>query len=196
MSNKERIRKIAVTAALSALTIVLGLTGFGFIVIPPLPSITIMHVPVILGALLEGPIVGATVGLLFGVFSVIQATLIGSAADAVFATYPLVAILPRIAIGLAAWGIFRLINGKPHAKTRIWRYTAAVVAGAIAGSLTNTILVLGSFGVLKLYPWEMIGAAAALNGPLEAAAAAIISGAVIAAWYGVTTRKGSKLFSE
>jgi len=57
---QDRTRKIVVTGVLGAIAILLGLTHWGFI-----PwfgwdvSLTIMHVPVIIGAILEGPVVGA-----------------------------------------------------------------------------------------------------------------------------------------
>ena len=34
-----------------------------------------MHVPVIIGAVLEGPIVGLVIGFIFGLFSLIQAAI-------------------------------------------------------------------------------------------------------------------------
>lgn len=44
---------------------VLGLTPLGIIPIGPLNA-TILHVPVIIGAVLEGPVVGFVIGLIFG----------------------------------------------------------------------------------------------------------------------------------
>ncbi len=49
---------------LSGISIFLGLTGLGFINIPPVKA-TIMHIPVIIGAIIEGPIVGGLIGLVF-----------------------------------------------------------------------------------------------------------------------------------
>ncbi|MGO3018764.1 MAG: ECF transporter S component, partial [Anaerococcus sp.] len=72
MNNKEKTRKLVVTAMLGAITIVLGLTPLGFIPLGFI-NITTMHIPVIIGAILEGPIVGAIVGLLFGLFSIVNA---------------------------------------------------------------------------------------------------------------------------
>lgn len=59
-------RKMAVAGMLGAISIVLSVTGLGMI---PMPSLagraTIMHVPVILAAILEGPVVGAFTGFIF-----------------------------------------------------------------------------------------------------------------------------------
>jgi uncharacterized membrane protein len=56
---------------LSGISIFMGLTGLGFIPLPFMKA-TIMHIPAIIGAILEGPLVGATVGLVFGLFSIYQ----------------------------------------------------------------------------------------------------------------------------
>lgn len=59
--SKFSVRQIAMIGMLSAISIFLGLTGLGFIPIPPVKA-TIMHIPVIIGAIVEGPIVGSLVG--------------------------------------------------------------------------------------------------------------------------------------
>ena len=64
-------RQIAVIGMLSAVSILLGSTGFGFIPLP-MAKATIMQIPVIIGTILEGPVVGISVGLIFGVFSIFQ----------------------------------------------------------------------------------------------------------------------------
>lgn len=69
--SKFSVRQIAMIGMLSAISIFLGLTGLGFIPIPPVKA-TIMHIPVIIGAIVEGPIVGSLVGLVFGLFSMYQ----------------------------------------------------------------------------------------------------------------------------
>jgi len=70
--RKFSTREITVIGLLFAVTIVLGVTGLGFIPIPPFKT-TIMHIPVIIGGILEGPVVGAMIGLLFGLFSMFEA---------------------------------------------------------------------------------------------------------------------------
>ena len=55
------VRQLTTIGLLSAISIFMGLSGLGFIPLPFMKA-TIMHIPVIIGAVLEGPIVGATVG--------------------------------------------------------------------------------------------------------------------------------------
>ena len=71
---------------------------------------------------------------------------------------------------------------------------AALAAAGIAGSLTNTLLVLGVLGLYAYIPWPLVGTIAVTNGLLEAAAAAVITVAVVAAWQGIEYgRRGSRL---
>jgi uncharacterized membrane protein len=174
------VRKIATAGVLSAVAVVLGVTRLGMIPWFAGASLTIAHVPVIIGAILEGPIVGAVIGFLFGLFSLVQAAIAPNGpVDAAFVN-PLISILPRILVGPAAALTYALIAGAAEPKGG--RAAAAVIIAAIAGTLTNTVLVLGGLGVFQFFPWSMIGAVAIANGPPEAAVAAVVSFAVIAAW--------------
>ncbi len=57
----DRIRKIVVTGVMGAIFNLLGITHWGFIPWFSGASLTIMHVPVIIGAVLEGPVVGTLI---------------------------------------------------------------------------------------------------------------------------------------
>ena len=168
-ATSVRTRTIVVSGLLGAIQILLGLTGLGFIPMPTGVNATILHVPAIIAGVLEGPIAGLLVGLIFGIFSLVRAT------TPTFAD-PLVAILPRLFIGPVAWLVFVALR-------RINLGVAAAVA-AVAGTLTNTILVLG-IGVLRGYfPPELAWTLALTNAPGEAIVAAIITTAVVLAMAG------------
>jgi uncharacterized membrane protein len=71
-----------------------------------------------------------------------------------------------------------------------WPVPGLIVAG-IAGSLTNTILVLGMIGaighqffpkIIPVAPWPLLLASGVTNGPFEAGAAALLTLVVVAAW--------------
>ena len=64
-TNKLSTRQIVVIGILGAITVVLGMTPLGFVPIGPLNATT-MHIPVLIAAFIEGPVVGAFVGLIFG----------------------------------------------------------------------------------------------------------------------------------
>lgn len=101
MRTQTRTMKIVLAGVFSALTILLGLfPSVGLIPVPtPAGNATTLHIPAILGGILGGPIVGAVVGLTFGLFSFLRATL------PLFKD-PLVAILPRLFIGVVAWAVY------------------------------------------------------------------------------------------
>ena len=181
MSDTNRTRKIVITGVMAAVSVVLGATRLGFIPWFSGASLTIMHVPVIIGAILEGPVVGMIIGFIFGVFSLIQAAVSPTGPVDVFFTNPLVSVLPRILIGLTTWLVFRAFRGK-------WM-SPAVIAASIVGSLTNTVLVLSALGIAGALPWQLIGAITLANGLPEAAAAAIISIAVILTWKAADSRR-------
>jgi uncharacterized membrane protein len=142
ISNTSRfdVRKITLIGMLSAISIVLGLTPLGFIPIPPVKA-TIMHIPVIIGAIIDGPLVGAMVGLIFGIFSIIQAIINPLPTSFVFFN-PLVSVLPRVIIGITSYYAYTMLK----TKSQILR----IGFGAFIGSITNTIGVLGAIYLIYL----------------------------------------------
>lgn len=173
---QDRTRKIVITGVLGAISIFLGLTRWGFIPWFGGASLTIMHIPVIIGAVLEGPVVGLVVGLIFGLFSVIQASMPNGIFDPLFRN-PLISVLPRLFIGPVAWLVWSALS-----KTLPKMPAVSLAAAGIAGSLTNTILVLGMIGLLGLFPWAAVGAVAVANGLPEAVLAGLLVTAVVAAY--------------
>jgi len=157
--KKFGTRQIAVIGMLSAISVVLGATGFGFIPLP-MAKATIMQIPVIIGAILEGPIVGIAVGLIFGLFSIIQ-NLTNPTSVLWFALInPLVSVLPRMLIGVTAYYSYKI----PFIKNDVVK----TGIGAAIGSLTNTVGVLGMIYILYAAQY-----AEKMKIPANSAAAAI-----------------------
>jgi uncharacterized membrane protein len=183
---KESTRRIAVIGALGAISVILGLTHWGFIPWFGGVSLTIMHVPVIIGAVLEGPIAGLAIGLIFGLFSWLQAGIAPTGPADVWFTNPLLSVLPRLFIGPISWLVWQIL--------RRWQVFALIAAGII-GSLTNTILVLGMIGLLGFLPWAALVPIALINGLPEAGVSALITLVVVAAWKRITigNRQGADL---
>jgi uncharacterized membrane protein len=123
-------REIVIAGVIGGVALFLGATRLGFIPVP-IPFIgnaTIMHIPAILGGALEGPVVGLLTGAIFGIFSFLYA-------DVPIFKDPIVAILPRLLIGMVSWAVF--------ASLRRWSVDLASVAAGLLGSLTNSVGVLG-----------------------------------------------------
>lgn len=176
-AKKLGTRQIVIVGMLSAISVILGLSGYGFIPLP-IARATILHLPVIIGAILEGPIVGAFIGLIFGLFSMYQNILTPSVLSFAFLN-PLVAIVPRVLIGITSYYAYRFMLGKSE--------TLKVGVGAAIGSLTNTFGVLTMIFVLYAQKYAEVrnidpkGVAlaiysiAATNGIAEAFVAVVIT---------------------
>jgi uncharacterized membrane protein len=183
MARRFGTRQITTIGMLSAISIILGVTRLGFIPIPPVNA-TIMHVPVIIGAILEGPVVGAMIGLIFGVFSIIQAITAPNILSFAFIN-PLVSVLPRVLIGITSYYVYKGIFVKNEA--------FKVGLGAAIGSLTNTVGVLGmiyllyaaryakAVGISTAAAAKTIFGIATINGLPEACLAVIITIPVVLA---------------
>ena len=141
-----RTRKIAVTGILGAITIMLGLTPFGFI---PLGifSVTTIHIPVIIAAILEGPVVGGLVGLIFGLTSFIQHLTAPKSISFIFWN-PMVSVFPRVMIGVLSYYFFVFVS-KGTKRERL----SYLLTGAF-GTFVNTLLVLG--GAYVFYAKDLV----------------------------------------
>lgn len=169
-------RKIVISGVLAAIAILLGVTRLGFIPVPTAAgNATIMHVPAIIGGIMEGWVVGGIIGTIFGIFSFLQATV------PLFKD-PLVAIFPRIFIGITAYFTYAGLK-------KVNEYLALIVAAAV-GTLTNTILVLGMAVLRNYMPLPAALTVVAVNGIPEIIVAAIVVVAVVAAWKRIETGSG------
>ena len=134
--SSNRIRKLVTIGTLAGISIFLGITRLGFIPLIVF-NLTIMHIPVIIGALLEGPIVGASIGLIFGLFSMYQNFVAPTSLTFFIFLNPIIALIPRILIGVVSYYVYKFLRNK-FKNTRI-----AIGIAAVAGTLTNSIGVLG-----------------------------------------------------
>jgi len=170
------VRKIVIAGVLAAIAILLGVTRLGFIPVPTAAgNATIMHVPAIIGGIMEGWLVGGIVGTIFGLFSFLQAT------TPLFKD-PLVAILPRIFIGITTYFVYAGLK-------RVNEYLALIVA-AVVGTLTNTILVLGMAVIRGYMAAGVAWTVGVTHGLPEVVVAAIITVAVVVAWKRIETGRG------
>ncbi|MCY6371609.1 ECF transporter S component [Clostridium ganghwense] len=145
VGSKRRMgtRKLTTLAMLSAIAVILGFTPLGIIPIPPVGA-TIMHIPVIIAAVLEGPVIGAIMGLIFGVLSIIRAVTTGNILLVAFLN-PLVSVVPRILIGVGAYYAYKLVPGKSE--------SIKVGVAAALGTLINTLGFLGMMFLLYAEPF-------------------------------------------
>ena len=146
-AQSERIRQMVIAAMLSAIVAVLTFTPIGMIPLPPpLPSATTVHIPVLVAALVEGPMVGLIVGAVFGLCSLIRAWETGMVGLTLFFRNPVISVLPRLLVPLiafGAWLVWRKLI-KPNAITdKIGTALAAVI-----GTVANTVFCLGLIALI------------------------------------------------
>lgn len=132
---------MTVIGVLSAISIMMSMLPFiGYIPIGPVKA-TIMHIPVIIGAIIEGPAVGAIIGLIFGLTS-LWSNLTQPVLLSPLFINPLVSVLPRILIGVVSYYVYQFIY-----KLTKKVYASGFIAGLI-GSIVNTAGVLGMIYIL------------------------------------------------
>lgn len=177
-----KTRQLAVVGLLSGISIFLSLTPLGFIPILPINP-TIMHVPVIIGAIIEGPMIGAFIGGIFGLSSMVRAFMTPTPTNFIFWN-PIISIGVRILIGVVAGYVYRALKNRNY----------GVAVSAVAGSLTNTIGVLGlayvfylsryaaGLGISEAAATTFILSIVGTNGVPEAIISALITVPVIAAY--------------
>lgn len=143
MLRRKKAYKTAILGILIAIIFVQSMVPFLGYIPTGFINITVIHITVIVAAIVLGPKDGAIVGAVWGIGTIIRAfTSPTSIIDTTVFTNPIVAVLPRIAVGLIAGWIYLWL--KKYTKKRI---LGMAVASAV-GSLTNTILVLGLMRVM------------------------------------------------
>ena len=117
--KKEKLtsKKLVTAAILGAITVVLSITPLGLIPLG-LINATTMHIPVIIAAIVEGPLVGALVGLIFGISSLANAIIRPNPVSFVFYN-PLISILPRILIGITSYYAYNALKGKDEKTLKV-----------------------------------------------------------------------------
>ncbi|MGN0572121.1 MAG: ECF transporter S component [Candidatus Fimenecus sp.] len=191
-TRRQKTVLLVETAMLAAIVVVMALTPLGYLRVGPL-ELTLIMIPVIIGAVTCGPTVGALLGGVFGITSFVQCFM-GSPLGAILASVSIwrtfvVCVVTRILAGLFCGLLFKACI--THDKKGSWSY---LVAG-ISGSLFNTLFFLGTLALLfwgvTFTPEQaaslggvdtvlktVIAIAAGLNAPIELAVCAVLGSAV------------------
>ena len=149
-------RTLVLCAIFGAMVIAMQAAGIGSIPVPNLSgALTTLLIPVILGAVIGGPVVGMFAGLVMGVYYLI-----------LFPTFgPLTMIPSRLLFPLLAWLAHRALSGGND-------LIAGAAAGAV-GAVANTLLTIGAAVLQGQAPLSFL-ATVVPQAAVEAVAAAII----------------------
>lgn len=189
--RKRDTRWLTSVALMAAIVILLANTPLGMIQLPVIKATTV-HIPVILGAILLGPLAGAILGGVFGICSMISNTIAPTLLSFAFSPFMSmtgimgavkavwISVGCRILIGVVAGWLWILLK-----KIRVNPIVALPVTGFI-GSMVNTVCVMGSiyFLLAKEYAsvksvavdavWGLIIGTVTASGIPEAIAAAVL----------------------
>lgn len=191
MENKttSNTRYLVELSLMAAIIVLMALTPLGYVKTPAL-SITLLTIPVAVGAIILGPKGGTILGAVFGATSFAQA-LTGSGMSAILMQISPLGVLflcfvPRIIEGFLCGMIFQTLR-----KTTVKK--AAYYIAGFACPVLNTILFMGSL-VLIFYrteyiqglvsslgvhnPLTFIVALVGIQGAIEALVCGIVSGTV------------------
>jgi len=127
------IRELTIIGLLAGITIALGVSGYGIIPLGPL-NVTTLHVPTLIGAIVEGPKVGAFVGFIFGCYSLWQNITAPNILSPLFIN-PIISVLPRILFPVLAYLVYLLLWKAPQGPR--------IIVSAFMGTVFHTIMVMG-----------------------------------------------------
>lgn len=189
--TKKDTRWLTSVALMAAIVILLANTPLGMIQLPLIKATTV-HIPVILGAILLGPVAGAILGATFGICSLISNTMVPTLLSFAFSPFLSktgisgavkaiwISVGCRIIIGVVAGWLWIALK-----RLKIPSIIMLPITGFI-GSMTNTVFVMGSIYLLlaREYAqardaaidavWGLIMGTVAVSGIPEAVAAAVL----------------------
>lgn len=200
-TKKHDTRWMVSVALMAAVVVILANTPLGMIQLPVIKATTV-HIPVIIGAIILGPLAGGILGGVFGVCSLLSNTMTPSLlsfafSPVIYTSSPFVAhpsvggtlatiwisVGCRICIGIAAGWLY--IGLRKLMKNKAWQMPLLAIVGFI-GSMVNTILVMGSIYFLFASEyaqaketsvtavWGLVLGTVAASGVPEAIVAAIL----------------------
>lgn len=143
--KNEKTYELVLTALFTAIIVIMAFTPLGYIPLVVINA-TVIHIPVILGALFLGPKKGAFLGFVFGLTSFINNTFKAATASA-FVFSPVLAanmigvsgvfkstyicFVPRILVGVLPYFVYILIRNLLKSEQKIWRIVIHGAASVI-----------------------------------------------------------------
>ena len=150
--KRSNLGKMTRLAILTAIILIMAFTPLGYLHIGPL-SMTLIMIPVAVGAITMGPGVGAFLGTVFGLSSFVQAFGLDSFATMLFSFNPfyyfLLTMVPRVLMGLLCGLIFLAFSKKDSLRP------VGFVVSSFSAAALNTILFMSAL-VLFFLPYEEV----------------------------------------
>lgn len=151
-----KTKDFAMTTIFLAIVLLCAFTPLGFIHLGVIKA-TIIHIPIIIASIILGPKIGAFLGLVFGITSIINNTIaptllsfafspvipvLGTDQGSFWALF--IAIVPRVIVGVIPYYLYKAIK---MAFKKAKEKQALFIAGLIS-TFIHTFLVMGSIALL------------------------------------------------
>ena len=147
MNRESKVGYIVRLAVLVAILLFLEVTGLGYLPVSAL-TLTIMQIPVVVGAIVLGPGAGTILGAVFGLTSFYQCFGKNAFGVALMGINPILAfivcVVPRVLMGFLCGVIFKALNRVD--KTKWISYGAASLAGAVLNTVFFMAALMLCFG--------------------------------------------------
>lgn len=136
MKQTINTKRLTMMAIATAILLIQNFVPFlGNLPLPPLNP-TIIHITVIVFTFLLGTRDGMIIGAIWGIIRMIRAfTMPASPLDPLIWTNPMIAVLPRLLIGLTVGVTYQWLQKR-------WPSAHSLRISAFLGSLTNTVFVM------------------------------------------------------
>lgn len=150
MKKSINTRTLVRLALLIAIIIVMEVTNIGYIKTPTGLEMTLMPVPVIVGAIILGPACGAILGCVFGLTSFIQCfgkSAFGAVLLGINPVYTfIVCVVTRTLMGWFCGLIFKALNEEGRNGRGIISFSVASLSGALLNTLFFMTALIVLFG--------------------------------------------------
>ncbi|MEX2783905.1 ECF transporter S component [Streptococcus sp. H49] len=180
--NKRKSSDVAIISIFFAAMLLIHLLSsliFNVWLVPIKP--TLMHIPVIIASIVYGPKIGSILGGLMGIVSLLTNTLVLLPTSYLFSPFvengnlasALIAILPRVLIGIVPYFIYKW-----------WPSKAGLFAAGFSGALTNTLFVLSGIFIFfsSVYGNDvkaLLAAVISANSVAEMIISALLTAAIV-----------------
>lgn len=147
--NKNKTYDMVLASVFIAIIFIMSLVpGLGFLTIMPGVSLVLIHIPVLIGVMILKPRYAFTLGVVFGLGSLIAAYLQGTQITDLAFRNPLISVLPRALFGIAAFYIFQGFN-----KLSKTKFGKEIIFGIVA-LITTFAVYYGALALTRTFAQE------------------------------------------
>lgn len=162
MKDKNIFELVLTSTFVSIILIMSLIPQLGFVTILPGVSITLVHIPTMIGIFILRPKYGLILGLAFGLGSFFASLMYASTPFDLAFQNPIISVIPRALFGLSAWAIFQ-----GFMKLRKLSYGKYIMFGLVT-LITTFAVYFGTIQITKNVVWNKYTTEAAKEVPNDA----------------------------